>query len=108
MSYEKWWQCFDEDPYEKIGRLVPDTFGHLITVRLSRLSWAYLDWYETTYSADMNKFFQANHKFFDPNECSVDEWMEGAVNKTYLYEEKQGRPRPDWCPAATPAQYMDI
>lgn len=108
MNSKTWWDYFDEDPYEKIGRYAPDTFGHSVVVRLARISWAYLDWYSETYGSDMDKFFQRNHKLYNPNECDLDEWMEGAVSKTYLWEEKHGRPRPEWCPPATPAQYMDI
>jgi len=108
MSYETWWDFFDEDPYEKIGRYVPDAFGNPTIVRLARISWAYLDWLDENYDRDGDWFFRENHKIHDPRECDFDEWMEGAVSGTYLSREKKGYPRPAWCPAATPAQYADI
>lgn len=108
MSFETWWNYFSEDPYEKVGRFMPDAFGNPITVRLARISWAYLDWLDENYERDGDWFFRENHKVYNPNECDFDEWMEGAVNGTYLVREKKGLPRPSWCPAATPAQYIDI
>jgi len=108
MSYETWWDYFDEDPYEKIGRYVPDAFGNPIIVCLARISWEYLNWYVATYGGDMGRFFRYNLELHDPREKDVDAWMEGAVSVTYLWEEKHGRPRPPWCPAAAPAQYADI
>lgn len=108
MNSEPWWDYFDEDPYEKIGRMVPGQFGQPTVIRLARISWAYLDWYVETYGGDMGKFFQVNIEIYDPREGCIDAWMEGAVSKTYLGQERAGRPRPPWCPAAFPAQFMDI
>ena len=108
MSYDTWWEHFDTDPHEKVGRSVPGDFGHPVTIQLARISWAYLDWYAETYGGDPGAFFRHNIELYDPREGDIHEWMEGAVSKTYLWEEKHGRPRPSWCPAATPAQYMDI
>jgi len=108
MNSDLWWDYFDEDPYEKSGRYMPDAFGNPIIVRLARISWAYLDWLDETYDRDGGKFFQDNHKVHDPLECDFDEWMEGAVSGVYLRNERRSRPRPAWCPAANPAQYTDV
>lgn len=108
MIQKTWWDYFDEDPYEKTGRYVTGLFGHPVIVSLARISWAYLDWYVEQYGGDVGKFFRINIEGHDPRECNVDEWMEGAVRLTYLGEEREGRPRPEWCPAANPAEYMDI
>lgn len=108
MIQKTWWDFYDEDPFEKIGRYVPDTFGNPIVVSLERISWAYLDWYVEHRNGDMDLFFRENHKSFEPYRYNLDDWMEDAVRHTYLWEEKQGNPRPPWCEAAGPAEYMDI
>lgn len=108
MSYEIWWDYFNEDPFEKIGRMVPDAFGNPIVVRLARISWEYLDWLDQTYDRDRDWFFSENHRLHDPREQDLDSWMEGAVNKTFLLHEKKGNPRPAWCPPAPPHDLVDI
>ena len=60
MNSDLWWDYFDEDPYEKSGRYMPDAFGNPIIVRLARISWAYLDWLDETYDRDGGKFFKDN------------------------------------------------
>jgi hypothetical protein len=108
MNLNPWWSHFDEDPYEQVGRFVPDTFGHPIIVHLSRISWAYLDWLDEHFERDGDWFFSENNKRYDPRECNFDEWMEGAVNGTFITHEKLGNPRPPWCPPAQPWQLVDI
>lgn len=108
MNSDPWWDYFDEDPLEKIGRLVPGAFGHPVTVVLARISWNYLAWLEDRYDGDIGKFFQINHRHYDPRECSFDDWMEGAIADTFVEYEKDGSPRPEWLRPAEPWEMMDI
>lgn len=108
MNFDPWRKHFDTDPREKIGRYVPDAFGSPIIVRLARISWAYLDWLDENFERDGDWFFRENHRLHDPREDDWDEWMEGAVSKTFLHHEKRGSPRPEWCPPAEQWQLMDI
>lgn len=108
MNSKSWWDYFDEDPYEKIGRHVQSVMGVPIVVKLARISWAYLDWLEQTEQRNIQNFFRENEEIHDPNECDFDEWMEGAVHQGYLERERDGCPRPDWCPPANPAELVDI
>lgn len=108
MNSKTWWDYFDEDPYEKVGRYVPSVLGTPIVVRMARVSWVYLDWLSEVEQCDIHEFFAENEKAHDPTECDFDEWMEGAVQQGYLRREKKGLPRPDWCPPANPAELVDI
>lgn len=108
MNSKSWWDYFDENPYEKVGRHVPSVMGVPIIVRMARVSWVYLDWLAKVEKCNIEALFSDNEKIHDPNECNFDEWMEGTVQQVYLEREKEGLPRPDWCPPANPADLMDI
>lgn len=108
MIQKSWWDYFDEDPYEKVGRYVPDAFGKPMIVILARISWAYLDWLEEVEKCDISGFFQDNDRDRWEEDGTIHEVMEGAVRLSYLRREKLGYPRPEWCPPASPAEYMDI
>jgi len=108
MNSKGWWNTFDNDPYEKVGRFVHGAMGAEILVRLARISWAYLDWLDEVEKCDGREFFCDNEKIHNPSECDFDDWMEGAVHQLYLEREKEGSPRPEWCPPANPADLMDI
>lgn len=104
-----WWTYFDEDPYERIGRYVTDGFGQRVIVHMPRVSWAYLDWLEeNTEGTDIPQFFIDNDIIRLENDGSIHDWMEGAVRTAYLRRERNGLPRPDWCPAANPWDFVDI
>lgn len=108
MRSETWWDYFDEDPYEKVGRYMPSALGHLVTFELDRVSWAYLDWLAAEDGCDIEKLFIDNDLIWRPEDGCRSSWMEGAVRKGYLWREKHGLPRPAWCPPANPAEYIDI
>ena len=108
MKSETWWDYFDEDPYEKIGRFVTGAFGQPMIVSLSRISWAYLDWLDQTEGSDDDRFFIENDRIRLESDGSIDDWMEGAVRTLYLRRERSGSPRPPWCPPGNPAEFVDI
>ena len=107
-SYKTWWDFYDEDPYEKVGRYVFDAFGHPLIVSMQRISWAYLDWLESRGEADIEQFFFDNEMAHRPSDLSFDDWMEGAVKKAFLLRERNGATRPEWVPPAHPIEYADI
>ena len=108
MQEENWFEHFDESPYERVSRLVPDSFGSPIAVSLHRVSWAYLDWIDETYNSSSDSFFTENHKLYDPREGDFDSLIEEAVYSTYLKREKRNLPRPPWCAPAMPFEYQDV
>ena len=108
MKDEIWFDHFDSDPYEKVARQVPDSFGHPMSVCLYRITWAYLDWIDETYNSSSDSFFTGNHKLYDPREGDFDSLIEAAVYETFLKREKRHLPRPSWCPPAMPFEYEDI
>lgn len=108
MKSETWWDHFNEDPYEKIGRYVAGAFGRPIIVYLSRISWAYLDWLEEEEACDVQQFFIDNDAIRLESDGCLHAWMEGAVKTGYLRRERKGLPRPSWCPPANPAEFVDI
>ncbi|MEM6899087.1 MAG: hypothetical protein AAF583_04875 [Pseudomonadota bacterium] len=108
MNGETWWDYFDEDPYEKIGRQVPGAMGQPITVVMPRISWAYIDWLLAHDAIAVDQFFIDNDLALRSEYGAIDDWMEGAVRKAFLYREKHDALRPAWLPAALPAEYMDI
>lgn len=108
MHHKTWWDYSNEDPYEKIGRQVPDAFGHPIIVELTRIAWAYLDWLDETEGSDGGQFFTDNDRVRLPTDGCLHAWMEGAVKTLYLRRERSGSPKPDWLPPALPEEYMDI
>ena len=108
MFVKSWWEYFDDDPYEKIGRFAPCAFGHPVVVELPRIAWAYLDWIDEMQGSDDGEFFIANDRIRDPSKETIHEAMESAVGTLYLRRERAGSPRPEWCPPADPADYIDI
>lgn len=108
MFVKSWWDYFDTNPYEKIGRFVPSAFGHPIIVELSRISWAYLDWIVDRQGGDYGEFFRANDRVRLPDKETIHEKMEGAVRALYLQREEAGSPRPEWCPPANSVDFTDI
>ncbi|WP_306129707.1 hypothetical protein [Roseovarius sp. MMSF_3350] len=108
MESEKWWDYFDEEPYEKVGRKIKGVFEHEMTVCLARISWAYLDWLEENSGAKIWKFFIDNELAHRPDMTNFDDWMEQAVYGTFLRREKRGEPRPPWCPPADPKDFVFI
>lgn len=100
---------FNEDPYERVGRYVEDGFGRQVIVHMPRVSWAYLDWIaDNVEGADIRQFFIDNDLSRLPADGSIHDWMEGAVRKTYLLRERDGRPRPEWCPPAHPFEFLEL
>ena len=108
MFVRNWWDYFETNPYETVGRFVPSAFGHLVIVELSRVSWAYLDWIVDRQGGDYGEFFSANDRVRLPEKETIHEKMESAVRTLYLRREKAGSPRPEWCPPANAADFMDI
>ncbi|WP_424973314.1 hypothetical protein [Dinoroseobacter sp. S76] len=108
MIEETWWDYFDEDPYEEIGRQVSDCFGSPITVVLERISWAYVDWYGAYYDFDTNDFFRENHRGYRPSEGCLNAWFQKGIVKTFLDRERAGEPRPPWCPPAPEPYLVDM
>ncbi|MEM7061106.1 MAG: hypothetical protein AAF557_26295 [Pseudomonadota bacterium] len=107
-SQKTWWDFYDEDPYEKIGREVSNAFGRSTVIALQRVTWAYMDWVQETEEADFTQFFIDNELIHRPADGSFDDWMEGAVRKAFLCRERNGAPRPEWLPPADPIEYADI
>lgn len=108
MKAATWWDHYNEDPYEIIGRHVIGAFGCPIIVNLSRISWAYLDWLDETEGSDDDFFFIENDRIRRESDGSIHDWMEGAVRTLYLRRERSGSPRPPWCPPVNPAEFVDI
>lgn len=108
MIQKTWWDFYDEDPDEKIGRYMLDAFGHPMIVILRRLSWAYVDWLAEAEGCDVPAFFQDNDRARWEIDGSISKVMESAVRLSYLQREKLGYPRPEWRPPADPLDLMDI
>jgi len=108
MIHKTWWDFYDEDPYEKIGRYVPNAFGQDVIVELTRIAWTYLDWLEETEGSDIRQFFIDNDRVRLPSDGSIHTWMEGSVKTGFLRRERKGAPRPLWLAPAHPSEYVDI
>lgn len=108
MNSETWWDYFDEDPYEKVGRFVPNAFGTKMAVNLTRIGWEYVDWLTNVEGCNMDQFFIDNDQVRLPTDGCVHEWMQGAVYTCFLRRERKGYRRPAWLQPALPAEYMDI
>jgi len=108
MRYETWWDYFDEDPYEKVGRSVPGAFGQPMTVQLTRIAWAYLDWLKEQPECDVDQFFITNDRLRTETDGCLHACMEGNVQYAFLRREKLGAARPPWLPPASPSEYVDI
>lgn len=108
MTSDLWWDYFDDDPYETLGRHMPDSFGHPVVIELSRISWAYLDWIAEREDCDLRKLFLDNDLLWRPEDGCRKTWTESLVKTAYLRREKRGLPRPPWCPPANPFEFLDI
>jgi hypothetical protein len=108
MNFETWWDHFDEDPYEKIGRYVPNVFGHQEIMHLTRIAWAYLDWLRDVEGCDIDRLFIDNDALRLPSDGCPHACMEGIVKTAFLRRELKGFPRPAWLPPAHPAELVDI
>ncbi|MEE4212426.1 MAG: hypothetical protein V2I43_24545 [Parvularcula sp.] len=108
MKSETWWDYFDEDPYEKIGRYVPNAFGKKEVVQLTRIAWAYLDWLEKEEGCDIDRFFARNDRLRTEADGCLHACMEGNVEFAFLRREKLGAKRPSWLPPAHASEYVDI
>ncbi|WP_208349002.1 hypothetical protein [Pseudaestuariivita rosea] len=108
MTEETWWDHFDEDPFEKVGRIVTGPFGEDLTIQMSRINWAYLDWLEADQKGNIAKYLVDAELKRRPEDGCRHRWMEDCVRTTYLWREKNGLPRPGWCGAAHPAEFVDI
>lgn len=108
MRSKTWWDYFEDDPFEPIGRMVIGAFGQRIVIRMPRISWAYLDWLAEIEGSDIAQFFIDNDYARTAQDGSIDDWMEGAVRTGFLRREQKGYARPAWLQPAHPAEYMDI
>lgn len=105
---ENWWNYFDEDPYEVIGRQYLGLFDETITVRLSRINWAYLDWLKSELKGDIPRFIKDVEKLSRPEHGNRDDAFAGGVRSVFLRYERDGRPRPPWCSPADPNFFVDL
>ena len=108
MIQKTWWDYYSEDPYEKIGRYVPDAFGNPTIIQLTRIAWTYLDWLHETEDSQIDLFFTSNDLARLPEDGCIHAWMEGAVKTGFLRRERKGLPRPPWLTPAHAAEYVDI
>lgn len=106
--YENWWSYFDTDLHEILGRQMTGLFGEPITIRLDRISWAYLDWLGAELKGDIKRFVSDVERALRPEHGGRDAAYAGAVHNVYLRFERDGKPRPPWCPPANPVLYKDL
>lgn len=95
-----WFDYFDTDPLERIGRYVEDSLGTQRIVELHRLDWAYMDWLAEVEGCDTALFFKENDAVYRPEDGDYNEFIIGCVKAGFLWREKRGLPRPEWCPPA--------
>lgn len=107
MNFETWWDKYDEDPFERIGRTLIGAMGQQISVHMPRMSWAYVDWLAEIEGCDMVGFFIDNDEVYLPEDGCFHEWMEGAVQTCFLRRERKRLPKPDWLRPAQPDEYLD-
>lgn len=103
-----WWDYFDEDPYEQIGRVVEDAFGAKRIVLLDRMMWLYLDWLRDVEGLQVKKFFKDNDLIYRSADGCYNAFIRSCVKSEYLCREKRGKPRPPWCPPANPVELIDV
>ncbi len=108
MIQKTWWDFYDEDPYEKIGRYTPTALGHDVIIELTRIAWTYLDWLREVEQCDIDGFFEDNDRARLESDGCPHTCMEGVVGTAFLRREKKGLPRPEWLAPAHPSQYLDI
>ena len=109
MNFGTWWNEYDDDPFEHIGRVIIGAMGQEMHVVMPRMSWAYVDWLVETEGRNMVQFFKDNDAVYNPAiDGCYNYWMEGAVRTAFLRRERRGLPRPHWLRAAHPDEYVDI
>lgn len=108
MTEKTWWDYFDEDPNEPIGRQVEGMFGEKITVSINRLDWEYLDWIEKELGGKTKEFIKYVERVRRPNDGERNDIFAAAVRQIYLRFEKQGKPRPPWCAPANPLDFDEL
>lgn len=108
MKEDNWWDYFDEDPFEPVGRQIEGMFGETITVTINRLDWAYLDWLEKKRGGKIKEFFKYVESVRRPSDGERDEVVAWGVRQVYLRFEQEGKPRPPWCAAANPDDFDEL
>jgi hypothetical protein len=108
MTEKTWWDYFDEDPREEIGRNVEGVFGEPVLVIMPRVFWAYLDWMETELKGDVRSFFIECEAVRSPVHGCITAAYQNAVYQNFLKRERKGLSRPPWCPALAPHELLDI
>ena len=107
MNFGTWWEEHEDDPFEKVVRIITGAMGQHVV--MPRMSWAYVDWLVETEDRDMVQFFKDNDAIYSPAiDGCYNYWMEGAVRTAFLRRERNGMPRPGWLRAAHPDEYVDI
>jgi len=108
MQEKTWYDYFDEDPYEQIGRFVKGAFGEDISVIMPRISWAYLDWLEQNEKISLRLFFEDVEKVRTENHGNMHEVYQATIHHNFLKREKEKLPRPEWCEPAEPEDLLDL
>lgn len=92
------------EAYEQVGRFVEDALGSRQIVRISVISWRYLDWLESI-GADVKGYISAcdSGRGTIPFDSALEEWVKHA----YEGRERLGLPRPSWCPPLQPELLPD-
>ncbi len=108
MNYETWYQHFDEDPDEEIGRYVKGIFNKDVLVILPRVSWAYIDWMESELKGNVKEFFEGVDQVRTPEHGTIHQAYQNAIYFNFIQREKSGLSRPPWCGKATPEQLADF
>jgi hypothetical protein len=108
MTEKTWFDYFDEDPLEEVGRMVEGVFGEPVLIVIPRSSWAYLDWMETELQGDIKSFFIECEAARTPAHGNSTQAYQNAVYQNFLKCEKKGLPRPEWCNPAAAHELLDI
>jgi hypothetical protein len=103
-----WFDYFDTDPFELIGRYIEDSLSSKKILRMQRIDWEYVDWLAEVEGCNMVGFLKDNDAVYRPEDGDYDDFIIGCVKTAYLRREKMGLPRPVWCPAADPHELFDI
>ena len=108
MTEKTWYDYFDEDPDEEIGRNVEGIFGETILIVMPRVSWAYLDWMETELGGNIKGFIHRCETIYIPEDECRHEAYKMAVYYNYIKRESKKLSRPPWCPAADPDDIAEL
>ncbi|WP_417261456.1 hypothetical protein [Celeribacter sp.] len=105
MQEKTWYDYFDEDPDEEIGRNIEGVFGEPSLVVLPRIYWAYVDWLNNETGGGIRDFFLKLESVPIPIEACRNEAYKNTIYYNYLKREKKNLSRPPWCPAAAPEDF---